>query len=85
MPPLCVSLRLQSHHTRHEHSDSILSYTKNTNKKTNASTSNADEVAIIQCSRDSSGNYDLLHVRNGGGHVFNVADSAISLSSCYLY
>ena len=41
----------------------------------NASTSNADEVAIIQCSRDSSGNYDLLHVRNGGGHVFNVADS----------
>ena len=41
----------------------------------NASTSNADEVAIIQCSRDTSGSYDLLHVRNGGGHVFNVADS----------
>jgi len=33
------------------------------------------KVAVIQGDQDSSGSYDLIHGRNGGGHVFNVADS----------
>ena len=32
-------------------------------------------VAVISGDQDSSGSYDLIHARNGGGHVFNVADS----------
>ena len=33
------------------------------------------KVAVISGDQDSSGSYDLIHARNGGGHVFNVADS----------
>ena len=32
-------------------------------------------VAVISGNQDSSGSYDLVHIRNGGGHVCNVADS----------
>ena len=33
------------------------------------------KVAVIQGDQDSSGSYDLVHIRNGGGHVCNIADS----------
>ena len=33
------------------------------------------KVAVIQGDQDSSGSYDLVHIRNGGGHVCNIADN----------
>ena len=44
------------------------------NQKTSGCNSST-KVAVIQGDQDSSGSYDLIHGRNGGGHVFNVADS----------
>jgi hypothetical protein len=40
------------------------------------STSFSQNVLKLQCSRDTNnGSFGIIHARNGGGHVFNVADS----------
>ena len=39
------------------------------------STSFSQNVLKLQCSRDTNnGSFGIIHARNGGGHVFNVAD-----------
>ena len=41
-----------------------------------SNTSFSQNVIKLQCSRDTNnGSYGIIHARNGGGHVFNVADS----------